>query len=247
VFAIVACGVGAAATADDAGRLLLDSALVREPDTRSALLLANRTETDLLRAFGGEKLVWGNNRFSIPMQQETWRLDPRRSLLINVLAIEWQHTLNASNLVTLGARRGDSLYSDAESPGSSGTAATLTWSSLFEGESRVTGRLFAGDEMAKERYNGSPDRRYYGLLVEGRYGLWRDHAPFASLEWQRRSADTQTGGTTTNTRFGAGWNWQVRPSWDVRAEANYRLVDDNTDTVEADHTQLYFSTRYGFR
>jgi hypothetical protein len=249
------CGAGTVAAGDVSNSLLLDPALVREQGANSAQQRISRTETDLVRSFAGESLTWGNNRFAVPLQQETWRLDSRRSLLINALAIEWQHNMNASNYLTLSARHGDSLYSDAELPGTSGTAATLSWSTLFGGESRVIGRLYAGDEDAKERSNGNTDRRYYGLQVEGRYGLWRDHAPFASLKWQRSNVETLGSTGMANpllrsesfSHLGAGWNWQVSPSWDVRAEANYRLADDSVDAVENDRTQLYFSTRYGFR
>jgi hypothetical protein len=263
-FALAAllCGAGPV-VADEADGLLLDPALVKDQGANSAPQLIGRTEMDLVRSFAGEPLEWGSNRFAVPLQQETWRLDSRRSLLVNALAIEWQHNMNASNFLTLSARHGDSLYSDAELPGpstssgqaSSGTAATLSWSTLFGGESRVIGSLYAGDEVAKERSNGNTDRRYYGLHVEGRYGLWRDHAPFASLKWQRSNYETQGSTATANSLLrresfsylGAGWNWQVSPSWDVRAEANYSLADDNADAVEFDRTQLYFSTRYGFR
>ncbi len=252
--ATVLCGAGTVAAAES-DSLLLDPALAREQSARPAFQLVNRTETDLLRSFAGETLSWGNNRFAVPLQQETWRLDARRSLLINALAIEWQHNMNASNFLTLSARHADSLYSDAEQPGTTGTAATLSWNTLFGGDSRVIGRLYAGDEDAKERSNGNIDRRYFGLHVEGRYGLWRDHAPFASLKWQRSYSEGQVSTGTSSSllrrdsfsHFGAGWNWQVSPSWDVRAEANYRLADDSVEVVEPDRTQFYFSTRYGFR
>jgi hypothetical protein len=255
VLATLLCGAGTTAADDVSSSLLLDPALTSEPGSRSGLQLIGRTETDLLRSFSGETPDWGNNHFSVPLRQQTWRLDSRRSLLINALAIEWQHNMNASNFLTLSARHGDSLYSDAELPGTSGTAATLSWSSLLGGESRVIGRLYAGDEDVKERSNGNADRRYFGLQVEGRYSLWRDHAPFASLKWQRSNYELQgnTGTASSLLRsesfsyLGAGWNWQVSPSWDMRAEANYRLADDSVDPVEFDRTQFYFSTRYGFR
>lgn len=233
----------------------LNPVLAREPGARQELQLIHRTEVDLGRTFAGETLAWGNNRFSVPVQQETWRLDSRRSLLINALAIEWQHSLSATNLLTVGARYGDSLYSDPTLAGASGTAANVSWSTLFGGESRVIGRLYAGDEEAKERTNGNADHRYYGLHLEGRYELWRDHTPFASLKWQRNNYESQDNTGLTGSpfrresfsRFAAGWNWQVSPSWDVRAEANYRLTDDSVDAVESDRTQLHFRTRYGFR
>ncbi len=269
--AALLCGAGAVAADDGSGSQLLDQALAREEGDGPGKQLISRTETDLLRSFTGETLGWGNNRFSLPLQQETWRLDSQRSLFMNALSIQWQHSLNASNFLTLSARHADSLYSDAALPGafdrfgagsstssgqaSSGTAATLSWSTLFGGESRVIGRLYAGDEDVKERINGDNDRRYFGLHVEGRYGLWRDHAPFASLKWQRSNFETQGNTGTANSLLrresfsllGAGWNWQVSPSWDMRAEANYLLADESAEAVEADRTQLYFSTRYGFR
>jgi len=253
--AALLCGAGTVVADNDSSGLLLDPALVREANARSAYQLINRTDTDLLRSFTGETLGWGNNRFSVPLQQETWRLDSRRSLLMNALAVEWQHSLNASNILTLSARHADSLYSDAELPGTAGKAATLSWNTLLGGESLVVGRLYAGDEDAKERGIGSNDRRYYGLHLEGRYGLWRDHAPFASLKWQRSNVEMPGNTGTANpllrresySVLGAGWNWQVSPSWDVRAEANYRLLDESADAAEFDRTQFHFSTRYGFR
>ena len=133
---------------------------------------AGRVEMDLLRLFGGGALEWGNNRFAVPFNAETWRLDSRRSLLVNALAIEWQHSLNAANSLTLSARR-DSLYRGPESPGlstgpgqaSSGRTATLSWNSLLGSDSRLSGRLYAGDEEAKASSNG--DRRYFGMHLEG--------------------------------------------------------------------------------
>lgn len=214
----------------------------------------DRIEMDLVRFFGGEILEWGNNRFAMPLRQEQYVFGTQRSLLVNVLAIEWQHSMNAVNLLTLSARYGDSLSSDSESlSGASGTTAILSWDSLFGSESSLTGKLYVGDEEAKLRANG--DRRYFGMHVEGRYSLWHDHTPFASLRWQRTLYDALDHGGAFGpplrhenfSRFAAGWNWQVGPGWDLRAEANYRLSDENIDIPDLDRTQFYFSTHYGFR
>lgn len=214
----------------------------------------NRVEVDLVRFFGSDILEWGNNRFSMPLRQEQYLVDARRSLLVNVLAIEWQHSLNAANFLTLSARYGDSLSSDTEITIASGTSAVLSWNSLLGSESRLSGRLYVGDEEAKRGANG--ERRYFGMHLEGRYSLWRDHTPFASLRWQRSQYDAQDNGALTagsllryenSSRFAAGWNWQVSPGWDMRAEANYRLGDESQDAADLDRTQLYFSTHYGFR
>ena len=267
-FTALLCGA-APVVADEPQNLSHNSLLASETLARSGFQSDSRIEVDLARFFGGGALEWGNNRFAAPLKQETWHLDSRRALLVNVLAIEWQHSMNAANSLTLSARHSDRLYSDPELPGpldgfrtgssviaglaSSGTTATLSWRSLLGSESRFSGRLYVGDEETKTNSNG--DRRYFGMQLEGRYGLWRDHQPFASLLWQRGNTELldNTGSATSLyrrdnfSRLAAGWNWQVAPSWDVRAEANYRLADDSAETGEFDRTQFYFSTRYGFR
>ena len=282
--ALAACLCGAGpVVADESGGPWRNPPPALETATQPGLQPVSRVEMDLLRFFGGEALEWGNNRFTVPLKQETWRLDSSRSLLVNALAIEWRHSMNAANQLTLSARYDDNLYSDPAAmdgrsagreavserslihwtnagavfrpglPGASGTAATLSWSTLFSGESRVSGRLYVGDEEAKLAAYG--EHRYFGMQLEGRYGLWRDHTPFASLLWQRNNYESLDsaglGGTLLRyesfSRFAAGWNWQLSPSWDMRAEANYRLADENVEAGEFDRTQLYFSTRYGFR
>src|SRR4030065_639832 len=97
--AALLCGAGVVAADDDPGSLLLNPALAREQGDGPGLQLISRSETDLLRSFTGETLGWGNNRFAVPLQQETWRLDPPRSLLINALAVQRPHSLNASNFL----------------------------------------------------------------------------------------------------------------------------------------------------
>lgn len=212
----------------------------------------HHTEIDLIRFFGSDILEWGNNRFSVPLRQEQ-HVEARRSLFVNVLSIEWQHSLNPANLLTLSARYGDSFSSDTENSAASGTSAVLSWNSLLGSDSRLSGKLYIGDEETRLRVNG--ERRYVGMQLEGRYSLWRDHTPFASLRWQRNQYDVvdNVGATTgslryeNSSRLAAGWNWQVSPGWDMRAEANYRIGEEGVDLTDSDRTQVYFSTHYGFR
>jgi len=223
---------------------------------RNGTWVAQRDEADLAGFFGSAFRDWGDNRFSIPLSHEQWRMDSQRSLTVNALAIQWEHGLGAGNQLALSARYGDRVASDTESRVLSGTAAVLSWSSLFQNDSRVTGRLFIGDQDARDRSVSYSARRYVGLELEGRYSLWRDHSPFAGFAWQRSDYQTADGNGATwsgalrgesSSRLAAGWAWQVLPNWDIRAEANYRLTDDAYDLLESDRTQLYFSTRFGFR
>lgn len=218
--------------------------------------VTRRDETDLARFFGNALGEWGNSRFSIPLVHEQWRRDAQRSLAVNALAIQWEHSLNSDNLMSLSARYGDRVATDTEQRVASGTAAVLSWSGLVGNDSRLTGRLFVGDEDARDPNLGYAARRYVGLELEGRYSLWRDHAPFAGFAWQRNDYQPldHNGGayhgalrSSSRSWLAAGWSWQIESNWDLRAEANYRVLDEVFDAPDTDRTQFFFSTRYGFR
>jgi hypothetical protein len=228
----------------------------RFADGLNATPPVNRTELDLAGFFGNAIRDWGVDHFSVPVLLEERRVDAQRSLLMNALSVQWQHSLNASHVMTLSAQHGDYTYSDTPLSAGTNTSAALSWSRLFGGDSRVTGQFFVGDEGNRDRSSSYFARRYYGLLVEGHYMLWPEHAPFASLSWQHSDYDVTDGGLASvalttrhdsSSRVAAGWNWQVQPNWGVRAEANYRFSDGALDLNESDRTHFYFSTRYGFR
>lgn len=251
---------GGVALADDSGLFLsraADSVLLapRFASTEIASVPVSRLDLDLAGPFASELRDWGKDRFSVPLRFEERRVDARRSLFTNALAVEWQHNVNAGHSLTLSAQYGDYTYSDAPAGGGAGTSAAFSWSAPVSAESRVTGRLFVGDEELRDKSSGYAGRRYYGLLFEGRYALWREHAPFASLSWQRSDYDAVDAGLSgaslsrhdSSSRFAAGWDWQIQQNWGLRAEANYRLTDGLLDATDTDRTQLYLSTRYGFR
>jgi len=224
--------------------------------SQSGTWVQRHDEADLAGFFGNASRDWGNSRFSLPLIREQWSMDSQRTLWMNAFAIQWEHNLENGSLVSLSARYGDGLASDTESRVLSSSAAVLSWSSLFRNESRLTGRLFFGDQDARDRSLGFFARRYVGLELEGRYSLWRVHAPFAGFSWQRSDYQTPDGNGVTwgaalrgesSSRFAAGWAWHILPNWDLRAEAKYRLTDDAFELSDSDRTQLYFSTRYGFR
>ena len=225
-------------------------------DGASATVPVDRREMDLAGFFGSAIRDWGVDRFSAPLLFEERRVDAQHSLLLNALSVQWQHSINASHVMTLSAQYGDYTYSDPALSGGTNTSAMLSWSRLFGDDARLTGRFFLGDEGNRDRSSSYFARRYYGLLVEGRYALWSEHAPFASLSWQHSDYDVLDGGLASgsfttrhdsSSRVAAGWNWQVQPNWGLRAEANYRFSDGAVDLNESDRTQFYFSTRYGFQ
>jgi hypothetical protein len=216
----------------------------------------SRSSSDRAGLLNAGALEWENGRVSLLPGTDQKLPESRRPLSVKGLAMEWQPSAMTNNLFTFTARSNDWRNGDTDALVRAGTAAALSWSTLFGGASLVTGRLFAGDEETQDRSNGYNARRYYGLLLEGRYSLWREHAPFASLSWQRNdydlvdsvlSASVPATHRENSSRIAAGWNWQIQQNWGLRAEANYRLTDGLLDSTESDRTQFYFSTRYGFR
>lgn len=179
--------------------------------------------------------------------------DSKRLLDSHVLAIEWQHSVDPTQQWSVSAQYGDQVRIDSAASAATRNSAAFGWSRQFDNASLMTGRVFLGDEDDRLRLNGYSARRYYGLQFEGRYTLWREHAPFAGLSWEHNdydAVDVAAGSLLHNegiSRFSAGWSWQVSPLFDVRAEARYRLTDEVSDPAEQDRTQFYFRTRYGFR
>jgi len=182
-------------------------------------------------------------------------VSPRRR---GLLSLDWQHALTDVQSLGVSAQYGDYGYGDIETPSAgSARAAAVSWSALFGSDARLSGQLFLGDESAREPGTGLLPRRYYGLLLEGRYMLGREHAPFASLRWQRSDIDNGNGNGNgdsssdwrreSESRFAAGWNWQIRSDWDVRAEASYRFLEDAPEITETDRARFGVSTQYGFR
>lgn len=203
--------------------------------------------------FGADAVMRDTTRLSGLLVEQG--RDAKRLLDSHVLAIEWQHNIDPVQRWLLSAQYGDRVRTDSAASAATRNSAALGWSRQFDNASQMTGRLFLGDEDDRLRLNGYGARRYYGLQFEGRYALWRDHAPFAGLSWEHNDYDAVDVGAAAGpllhseaiSRFTAGWSWQVSPLFDVRAEARYRLTDEVSDPAEQDRTQFYFRTRYGFR
>ena len=192
----------------------------------------------------------------VPILQTEQRRDPRRPFTTHALAIEWQHSLNASQRLSLSAQYSDQVHNESTALAGTGSGATLGLTQQFGRDTQLSGQLFLGDEDMKARANGYGARRYYGMMFEGRASLWRDHTPFASLSWQRSEYDGLEGVGSVPasglvgenvSRFAAGWAWKVLPGLDVRAEAQYRLTDEVIDPADQDRLQFYFRSTYGFR
>lgn len=203
--------------------------------------------------FGSVGYGAGADRFSIPIVHQTYLNDDgvRR---FDSYGLEWRRKFGAHELA-LSARRGEYGALDGGSRDSStGNVAQLAWSSAFAGghQPRVMGSVFLGDETAKDKGPKWFGRKYFGLSLDGSFTAFDKHTPYASLHLQRSDYDAVEASLTAArrddySRLAAGWNWQVRPNWGLRAEANYTLNTSGQPGYDYERSQLLFSTRFDFK
>jgi len=195
----------------------------------------------------------GPNRFSIPIAHQTYLADDGLRRL-DAYGLEWRRKFGVTQELALAARRGEYGALDGSARDSSGNVAQLAWSSAFAGsyQPRVIGSLFLGDETAKDKGPKWFGRKYYGLSLDGRFTAFDKHTPYASLHLQRSDygaveALALLSRREDYSRLAAGWNWQVRPNWGLRAEANYVLSTSGLPVYDYERSQVLFSTRFDFK
>lgn len=210
----------------------------------------------LLSLQGGLGVDWGQDRFALPLYHQEFRYERERAFKYDALGVEWSRRLNSQNLVTLSAQYGDYAYAYADQPlgDTTNSVAAFAWSSDLHGEShpRVSSSIYLGDETAKDDTYRSLGRRYYGVTLDGRFTPYPKHTPYASLRLQRSDYLMENSLLLAPrredfSRLAAGWDWQVRPNWGLRAEANYSLNNSNVELFGYDRARVFFTTRFDFR
>jgi hypothetical protein len=211
-------------------------------------------DSGLLNLQGGVGVDWGQDRFTLPVFHQELRTDRERALKYDAFGLAWSRRLDSSNLVSLSAQYGDYAYLDQVARDTTNSLAAFAWSSELSSAShvRVSSSIYLGDESAKDEAYRSLGRRYYGVTLDGRFTPYRNHTPYASLRLQRSdylNEDPLSANARREdySRLAAGWDWQVRPNWGLRAEANYSLNNSTVESYGYDHTRVLFSTRFDFR
>ena len=210
----------------------------------------------LLSLQGGLDIDWGQDRFALPLYHQEFRYERERALTYDALGVEWSRRLNTQNLLTLSAQYGDYAYAYADQPmgDTTNSVAAFAWSSELTGalHPRVSSSIYLGDETAKDDAYRFLGRRYYGVTLDGRFTPYPKHTPYASLRLQRsdylaEDALLSAPRREDFSRLAAGWDWQVRPNWGLRAEANYSLNNSSVESFGYDRARVLFTTRFDFR
>lgn len=169
-----------------------------------------------------------------------------------LLAVKWQHRVNEENIFTLSAGYGDDIYLEETAYDTVSTMASLSWTRKWADRMHVTGSLFVGDEDARDEVFRHLERKYFGFTVGGRLTLFEKHSPFLSFEmlhsdYDEAAAADPLAPSTEYSRLTAGWDWQLRPNWRLRAGADYTLDDFSLNLYRYDKSRIFFSTRFDFR
>ncbi len=172
-----------------------------------------------------------------------------------LLALKWQHQPADGHSLKFSAGYGDDVYLDEVPDDSVSTMAELAWTGQGSGRFRpsLSGSLFVGDAAARDEGYRHLDRKYVGFTVGGRVTLHDTHSPYISFKRLKASYDEAVlddplAASTEISRLTAGWDWQVRPNWRLRAEADFTLEDEFSLNFDRyDPSRLFFSTRFDFR
>ncbi|MFQ5934992.1 MAG: hypothetical protein ACE5LB_01095 [Acidiferrobacterales bacterium] len=171
----------------------------------------------------------------------------------DLLAIQWQHHVSDIHSLTFAAGYGDDVYLDETRYDPVSAMASVSWTRQWAGRTRpaFSGSVFIGDEGTSEDLYRSLDRRYYGISFGGRMTLSGKHSPFVSYRMLRSDLGGESPDLLATpsdySRLTAGWDWQVRKNWRLRAEAEFTQYDSALTLYPADRRRLFFSTRFDFR
>lgn len=195
-------------------------------------------------------LAFGEQAISVPIYYRRARFGVGDKHEMNGFGVKWRHRFEGVGSLTVMARygRGEYNLADESSLYAANRLASVSWTSGFT-NSGVTGSFYIGDEQVSEVEYADSARRIYGFSVGGHWLLGGNHTPYVSLRYQNSDQVAISGLADYDkyTRISAGWNWQVRSNWRVRAEANFTYDQPRWNLFDFDRTRIQFSTRFDIK
>lgn len=239
-------GVMDASAAASSGNRLLEQHLALDTVFDGGALDDSYTQ----RARSEVGLAFGEEAISVPIYYRRARFGAGDKQELNGFGIKWRHRFEGAGSLTVMARygRGEYNFADESSLDAANRLASVSWTSGFT-SSGVTGSFYIGDEQVREAEYTDSARMIYGFAVGGHWLLGGDHTPYVSLRYQNSDQASISGltGYDKYTRISAGWNWQVRRNWRMRAEANFTYDQPRWNLFDIDRTRIQFSTRFDIK
>lgn len=196
-------------------------------------------------------LAFGEEAVSVPLYYRRARNNSSDQQL-DGFGIKWRHRLEGAGSLTMMARygSGENNLTEEDSLDAANRLASVSWTSGLE-SSGVTGSFYIGDEQVRESEYANSAHMVYGFAVGGHWllGSEQAHTPYVSLRYQDSDQVAISGLTDYDkyTRISAGWNWQVKSNWRLRAEANITYDEPRLNLLDYDRTRFQFSTRFDIK
>ncbi len=194
--------------------------------------------------------AFGEETISVPLYYRRSQLSTDNQQQLDGFGIKWRHRFENIGSVTVMARygRGEYTLANEDSLDAANRLASVSWTSGFN-KSGVTGSFYIGDEQVSELTTANNGRTIYGFAVGGHWLLGSSHAPYVSLRYQNSDQAAISGLTDYDkyTRISAGWNWQIKSNWRVRAEANFTYDEPRWNLLNFDRTRIQFTTRFDIK
>jgi len=213
----------------------------------------NEFDIGQLDANLGLRYLQGRNQFILALQGQELTLDSnkyRNSIGVNG---QWQHTLDARNLVTLYGQYAQLSYPDQEVRDANQIVAGLGYGHAFgaQGAPVIFLSAFTGDENPK---SDMPQLAYkfYGVRIGGQYNFSQDFNIFAALgsQWSNYDGqDTIFQVTRKDIRYDVsiGAEYIFAKNWRVKPQVIYTHNDSNIVIDEFKRTETFVTVRYDFR
>jgi len=195
-------------------------------------------------------LAFGQEAVSVPVYYRRGRDESNSNQQPDGFGIKWRHNMEGAGSLTMMARygKGENSLGDESSLDTANRLASVSWASGVD-TSGVTGSFYIGDEQLNKAEYADSARMIYGFAVGGHWLLGDTHTPYVSLRYQDSDQAAISGLTDYEkyTRISAGWNWQVKSNWRVRAEANFTYDQPRLNLLDIDRTRFQFTTRFDIK
>lgn len=223
----------------------------------NALYDQTQFNTSLYQGRVGAGWQAGPHRLTLPLSRQVFSVDHRRYSSYDAAALEWTYTLSAAQRLVLAASRGLASYDNQPTRDARATSAWLGWSTIA-GRARfgVTARYGQDDPRVDSfgtpaQSNAFMGRHTTALGFDARYRLWSSHVPRFGvlLQGSRHDGADPVFVVVRHDQYAvlvAGWDWQVRPGWILRADVNHATNRSNIDLYDFDRTQVLLGVRHDF-
>ncbi len=202
----------------------------------------------------GLRYVQGRDQYVLALQDQALSLDSKRYRDTLGLNGQWQHTVDARNLVTLYGQYAQLSYPDQEARDAKQTVAGLGFGHAFAapGTPVVFSSVFIGNENPDHDEVQFLAYKFYGVRAGGQYNFSQQVNAFATLGLQRSNYGDddpvfQVQRKDMRYDLNIGAEYVLAKNWKVRPQVVYTRNDSNIVIDDFKRTEAFVTVRYDFR